>query len=119
MLVGRDDDGDDDVLLRRLTRCEEDRRRLYPTAATTGFRWFRSPNVVDLEAYRRRAHGVPAQPPIQASWRHEAGGMTAGSDCRAGAIRGDGVPRAPRPIISGLNKTQRNKSHNSSVSLVG
>jgi hypothetical protein len=71
MLVDRDDDWDDDVLLRRLIRCEEDRRRLFPATATSGFRWFRSPNVVDLEAYRRRAHGVPRL----AAGRGVVGGM--------------------------------------------
>jgi hypothetical protein len=48
-----DDEDDDDLLLRRLIPCEEDRRRLFPTTTWTGgYRWFRSPNVIDLEAYR-------------------------------------------------------------------
>ena len=44
---------DDDLLLRRLIPCEEDRRRLFPAMTCTGgYRWFRSPNVIDLEARR-------------------------------------------------------------------
>jgi hypothetical protein len=54
-----DDHEDDDDLLRQLTPCEEDRRRLFPaTKWTGGYRWFRSPNVSDLEAYRRRMRGA-------------------------------------------------------------
>jgi hypothetical protein len=61
MLTSYDDDDDDDVLLRQLIPCEEDRRRLFPaTTWTGGYRWFRSPNVVDLEVYRRRLReGTP------------------------------------------------------------
>jgi hypothetical protein len=50
-----DDEEDDDVFLRRLIRCEEDRRRLFPAMTSTGgYRWFRSTNVIDLEVYRSR-----------------------------------------------------------------
>ena len=46
---------EDETFLRSLTRCEEDRRRLHPgTAWSGGFRWFRSPNVIPIEKYRRR-----------------------------------------------------------------
>jgi hypothetical protein len=55
MVVSPDDEEGDDLLLRRLILCEEDRRRLFPAMPWTGgYRWFKSPNVVDLEAYRRR-----------------------------------------------------------------
>jgi hypothetical protein len=55
MLTSYDND-DDDALLRRLIPCEEDRRWLFPaTTWTGGYRWFRSPNVIDLQAYRRRS----------------------------------------------------------------
>jgi hypothetical protein len=56
MLTRRnDDDEDDDMFLRRLIPCEEDRRQLYPTAVWTGgYRWFRSSNIIDLEAHRSR-----------------------------------------------------------------
>ena len=48
-----EDEEDDELLLRRLILCEEDRRRLFPaTTWTGGYRWFRSLNVIDLEAYR-------------------------------------------------------------------
>jgi hypothetical protein len=39
---------------RQLTFAEEDRRRLTAAPWTGGFRWFRTPNVVDLECYRRQ-----------------------------------------------------------------
>jgi hypothetical protein len=54
MLVSTcDDEDDDDLLLRRLIPCEGDRRRLFPTTTWTGgYHRFRSPNVIDLEAYR-------------------------------------------------------------------
>ena len=53
-----DDEEDDDLLLRRLIPCEEDRRRLFPTTTWTGgYRWFRSPNIIDLEAYRSTRAG--------------------------------------------------------------
>jgi hypothetical protein len=48
------DDEADDVFLRQLILCEEDRRRLFPASVWTGgFRWFRSANVVAIEHYRR------------------------------------------------------------------
>jgi hypothetical protein len=50
-----DDEEDNDAFLRRLIPCEEDRRRLFPGMAWTGgYRWFRSMNIIDLEAYRSR-----------------------------------------------------------------
>jgi hypothetical protein len=50
-----DDEEADNLLLRRLIPCEEDRRRLFPTMAWAGgYRWFRSPNIIDLEFYRSR-----------------------------------------------------------------
>jgi hypothetical protein len=59
MVISHDDEEGDDLLLRRLILCEEDRRRLFPaTPWTGGYRWFKSPNVVDLEAYRRRGGPV-------------------------------------------------------------
>jgi hypothetical protein len=39
---------------RRVVLPEEERRRLFPAETWTGgYRWFRSPNVVCLEKYRR------------------------------------------------------------------
>ena len=48
-----DDEQDNDIFLRRLIMCEEDRRRLCPTSTWTGsFRWFRAANIIDLQRYR-------------------------------------------------------------------
>jgi hypothetical protein len=44
---------DDEAFMHSLTRCEEDRRRLYPGVAWDGgYRWFRSPNVIPLERFK-------------------------------------------------------------------
>jgi hypothetical protein len=51
----QDDDSDDEAFLRSLMLPEEDRRRLTTAPWSGGFRWFRSPNVIDLERYRRNA----------------------------------------------------------------
>lgn len=40
--------------LRSITPSEEDRRQYTSAAWSGGFRWFRSPNVIPLEQYRRR-----------------------------------------------------------------
>ena len=49
---------EDDDLLRRVVLCEEDRRRLFPSSVWLGgFRWFRSPNVVDLAVRRKAKEG--------------------------------------------------------------
>jgi hypothetical protein len=58
MAAGCCGEEDDDLLLRRLIPCEEDRRRLFPAMKYTGgYRWFRSPNVIDLEARRKARAG--------------------------------------------------------------
>ena len=47
------DDDEDEAWLRQLVLSEEDRRtRNVPSS--TCYRWFRSPNVVCLEHYRRQ-----------------------------------------------------------------
>jgi hypothetical protein len=47
------DQREDDTFLRQLVLSEEDRRRRHPaTEWTGGFRWFRSPNIIQLELYR-------------------------------------------------------------------
>jgi hypothetical protein len=46
---------DDETFWQRLVLPEEDRRRLFPgTVWRSGYRWFRSPNVVPIEQWRRR-----------------------------------------------------------------
>jgi hypothetical protein len=45
---------EDDGFLRSVTFPEEERRRLTAAHWSGGFRWFRSANIIDLEAYRRR-----------------------------------------------------------------
>jgi hypothetical protein len=48
----------DEAFLRQLVLSEEDRLRLHPTVRWMGgFRWFRSPNVIPLEQWRRREEG--------------------------------------------------------------
>jgi hypothetical protein len=48
------EEDEDDLLLRRVVLCEEDRRRLFPLSVWAGgYRWFRSPNIVDLEVRRK------------------------------------------------------------------
>jgi hypothetical protein len=51
-----EEDEDDDAFMRSITWCQEDLRRLYPhlVGKGGGFRWFRSPNVVPIEKYRKR-----------------------------------------------------------------
>jgi hypothetical protein len=51
----RDDakDEDDDVFMRRITYCEEERRLHTSAPWPGGYRWFRSPNVVPIERWRR------------------------------------------------------------------
>jgi hypothetical protein len=49
-----DRDEDEEVFLRAITFPEEDRHR-FTTAPWRGeYRWFRSPNVVPIEQWRRR-----------------------------------------------------------------
>jgi hypothetical protein len=57
-------DANDDFW-RKLILPEEDRRRLFPTMTTTGYRWFRSPNVIPIEQWRARKRTVKAQPSPQ------------------------------------------------------
>ena len=67
-MSGRDDEGRE-TDLRRLVFAEEDRRVFFPTVSYVGgFRWFRSPNVVDLVEViqRNRSRSVstaPSSPP--------------------------------------------------------
>jgi hypothetical protein len=46
-----DEEDEDEMFLRQLVRPEEDRRQPSPPG---GWRWFRSANVIDLVAYRRK-----------------------------------------------------------------
>jgi hypothetical protein len=47
--------GEDEEFKRLLVPPEEDRHLLTTAKWAGGYRWFRSPNVVCLEQYRRRA----------------------------------------------------------------
>jgi len=48
--------GEEERFYRRFASPEEDRCRLYPERSLSGsYRWFRSPNVVDLYRYRSTA----------------------------------------------------------------
>ena len=43
----------EEAFFRNLIRPEEERRLLAPAKGNSSFRWFRSPNVIPLEKYRR------------------------------------------------------------------
>ena len=45
---------EEEAFLRQWTICEEDRFKFTSQSWCGEFRWFRSPNVVCLERYRRR-----------------------------------------------------------------
>lgn len=50
----QDQDAEDESFLRKVVLPEEDRRR-YGVSWPGGYRWFRSPNVIDLWRYRSAA----------------------------------------------------------------
>jgi hypothetical protein len=54
MLPAPSKDEDDEAFLRSIVFPEEDRRQYTTAAWHGGFRWFRSPNVVPIERYRRQ-----------------------------------------------------------------
>jgi hypothetical protein len=55
---------EDEKLMRALTPPEEDRHLFTHERWSTGFRWFRAPNVVCLEYFRSQTPR-PVQPPTQ------------------------------------------------------
>jgi hypothetical protein len=59
-----DAEDDDEALLRSLIPSEEDRPKFTTAKWDGGYRWFRSPNVVPLEQWRKRkqASTQPAAP---------------------------------------------------------
>jgi hypothetical protein len=57
-IVADEDEEGDEAFLRKLVLPQEDCMRL-GVSWTGGYRWFRSPNVVCLEHYRRRNGGTP------------------------------------------------------------
>ena len=59
-MSGRLADEDDDAFMRRITFCEEDRHRFTSTPYRSGFRWFRSENVVPIERWRKRRRDAGA-----------------------------------------------------------
>ena len=49
-LTDSQEDDEDEAFLRKVTFCEEDRRRRHPTIPWAGgYRWFKSPNIVPIE----------------------------------------------------------------------
>ena len=55
---------DEHTFARQIIMPEEDRRVFMPNAPSQGgYRWFRSPNVVCLEKYRRLNPGGRGAPP--------------------------------------------------------
>lgn len=57
---------DDEKLMRMLVPPEEDRYLFTHERWSTGFRWFRAPNVICLEHYRSPA-SFPSQRPTKAA----------------------------------------------------
>jgi hypothetical protein len=52
--LAADQDAEDEAFLRQIIFPEED-RHLFTTASWRGgFRWFRSPNIIPIEQWRRR-----------------------------------------------------------------
>lgn len=49
-----DDESEDEAFLRSLVLPEEERRRFTSVPYSGGWRWFKSPNVVDLVTYRAK-----------------------------------------------------------------
>jgi hypothetical protein len=49
-----DDETEDEAFLRSLVLPEEERRRFTSVPYSGGWRWFKSPNVVDLVTYRAK-----------------------------------------------------------------
>ena len=60
--IDEDEDEDDEAFLRQLIRPEEDRYRYSHVPWTGGFRWFRSPNVIPIERWRKRRQAVTYPP---------------------------------------------------------
>jgi hypothetical protein len=54
-VIAQTNSDDDDEFMKSITWCEEDLRRLYPhlVGKSGGFRWFKSPNIVPIERYRK------------------------------------------------------------------
>jgi hypothetical protein len=52
-------DEEAEAFLRSVTLSEEDRRQCTSAPWRGGFRWFRSPNVIPLEQYRRSPGSEP------------------------------------------------------------
>jgi hypothetical protein len=57
MLVrGPNYEEEDELFWKQLVPCEEDRPRFTTPKQGGAFRWFRAPNVVPIEKYRRTTH---------------------------------------------------------------
>jgi hypothetical protein len=57
-MSGKLPDEDDKTFMRRITFAEEDRHRFTSTPYRSGFRWFKSENVVPIERWRKKGGGV-------------------------------------------------------------
>jgi hypothetical protein len=57
---------DDEEFLRRMIFPEEDRHRFTATPWRGGYRWFKSPNVIPIERYKRAIETKP-NPPVRAA----------------------------------------------------
>jgi hypothetical protein len=64
----QDDEAEDENFLRRLVLPEEDRSR-YGIPWLGGYRWFRSPNVIDLWLYQSSDARARISEVLRQEWR--------------------------------------------------
>jgi len=53
---------EDEAFLRKVTFCEEDRRRYIGKPYTGGYRWFRNSKIIPIEHWRRPETGEMHRP---------------------------------------------------------
>jgi hypothetical protein len=57
----KDGDAEAEAFLRNLTWCEEDRHKYTSAPYRSGYRWFRSSNVIPIEQHRYRRKRTSGQ----------------------------------------------------------
>ena len=61
-MANRKHTDDDEEFLHQVIFPEEDRHKFTATPWRGGYRWFRSPNIIPLEYYRRGTKAKPSPP---------------------------------------------------------